>query len=90
MSSARRFIVSGRVQGVGFRFFVKEAASREGLQGWVRNLPDGQVEAVVEGDADALDRLERTLQRGPASSRVARVVSEPMTPSGRSRDFEIR
>lgn len=88
--AARRFVVSGRVQGVGFRFFVKEAAGQEGLQGWVRNLPDGQVEACIEGDADALDRLEGKLQRGPASARVARVVSEPVAPSGRARDFEIR
>ena len=90
MFAARRFLVSGRVQGVGFRWFVKDAARLEGLLGWVRNLPDGQVEAVVEGEADALDRLEATLKRGPASARVARVVSEPVAPSGRARDFEIR
>jgi acylphosphatase len=90
MSPARRFVVSGRVQGVGFRYFVQHAASRDGLRGWVRNLPDGQVEAVAEGDAAALDRLEATLRRGPASARVARVFTEPDTPSGEARDFEIR
>ena len=92
MLAARRFIVSGRVQGVGFRFFVKEAARREDLRGWVQNLPDGQVEVCAEGDVEALDRLEERLRRGPASARVARVFSEPLEPAGRARDgsFEIR
>ena len=90
MLAARRFIVSGRVQGVGFRYFVKDAADREGLHGWVRNLHDGRVEALVEGGPEALDRLEVTLRRGPASARVARVVSEAEPPSGQATGFEIR
>jgi acylphosphatase len=90
MSEARQFTVSGRVQGVGFRFFVKEAARQEGLSGWVRNLPDGRVEALAEGDPEALDRFEQHLRRGPASAWVARVLSEPLSPGGRGRDFEIR
>ena len=90
MLAARRFVVSGRVQGVGFRFFVKESADREGLHGWVQNLPDGEVEALVEGDADALDRLEGTLRRGPASARVTSVRTEPETPSRNVRGFQIR
>jgi acylphosphatase len=90
MSAARRFIVSGRVQGVGFRYFVKQEARLEGLRGWVRNLPDGRVEAVVEGDEAALDRLAGALRRGPGSARVTRVLAEPITCSGLARDFEIR
>ena len=90
MFAARRFVVSGRVQGVGCRYFVKDEAGREGLYGWVRNLHDGRVEAVVEGDSEALDRLEARLRRGPASAHVAGVVSEPEPPSGRVTGFEIR
>ena len=65
MPVARRFVISGRVQGVGFRWFVHDAASREGVTGWVTNLFDGRVEAFVEGDADAVTRVERALRSGP-------------------------
>ena len=64
MRIARRFVISGRVQGVGFRWFTKNVAVREGVTGFVRNLPDGRVEALVEGDADAVTRVERLLRRG--------------------------
>ena len=57
MLIARRFVLSGRVQGVGFRFFVVEAAEVEGVQGWVRNLPDGSVEAAFEGDPEAVEAM---------------------------------
>ena len=90
MPAARRFIVSGRVQGVGFRFFVQSAAEREGLRGWVRNLPDGRVEVMAEGEADGLDRLEQALQRGPEMARVAGVVTEPAAVASGLTDFEIR
>ena len=55
MRVARHFLISGRVQGVGFRYFTQAAAGREGLHGWVRNLPDGRVEVEAEGDADAIE-----------------------------------
>jgi acylphosphatase len=90
MLVARRFVVSGRVQGVGFRFFVEDAARREGLAGWVRNLPDGRVEAQAEGDAEAVERLERKIRRGPPAARVAHVDVEVEPPSGRRHEFEIR
>ena len=64
MRVARRYVVSGRVQGVGFRYFTQDAALREGVTGWVRNLPDGRVEALVEGE-EAVTRLERALRSGP-------------------------
>ena len=66
MRVARRFVISGRVQGVGFRWFTQETADREGVTGWVRNLPDGRVEALVEGDDEAVTRVERALRAGPA------------------------
>ena len=70
MRIARRFVISGRVQGVGFRWFVRDAAMREGVAGWVMNLPDGRVEAFVEGDAEAVTRVERALRSGPPGARV--------------------
>jgi len=90
MRVARRFLVSGRVQGVGFRFFVESTAAREGLHGWVRNLPDGRVEAVAEGDASAVERFERALQHGPRGARVDDVVTEEEMPGGRDTGFSIR
>ena len=58
MRVARRIVVSGRVQGVGFRYFTQDTALREGVTGWVRNLPDGRVEAHVEGEIEAVARVE--------------------------------
>lgn len=70
MRIARRFFISGRVQGVGFRYFTHEVATQEGVTGYVRNLPDGRVEALVEGDEAAVTRVERKLRRGPGGARV--------------------
>lgn len=89
MRIARRFVISGRVQGVGFRWFTKDVAVREGVTGWVRNLPDGRVEALAEGDADAVTRVERLLHRGPPGSRVQSVNAMTEEPSGAYRDFAI-
>lgn len=68
-----RFVVHGRVQGVGFRWFVWQAAGRLGLRGLARNLPDGSVEVVAEGPSNALEELAQALARGPATARVERV-----------------
>jgi len=84
MSAARRFVVSGRVQGVGFRAFVVEAARGLGLAGWVRNLADGRVEALAEGEPAALDRLAEALARGPLLARVDRVEGSEVSVEGRS------
>ena len=65
-----RFLVSGLVQGVGFRWFVARHARTLGLAGYARNLPDGRVEVVVSGPEDALPELERLLRSGPASAQV--------------------
>ncbi|HSW15018.1 MAG TPA: acylphosphatase [Solimonas sp.] len=73
MRECYRFIVSGRVQGVFFRQSTLEQASRLGLDGWVRNLPDGRVEGVAAGEAQALQTLRRWLERGPPASRVEQV-----------------
>ncbi len=66
-------IVDGRVQGVGFRFFVKNAAEELGLTGWVRNKMDGRVEVLAEGSRADLDTLLDALRRGPRSAYVSEV-----------------
>ena len=90
MRVARRFLVSGRVQGVGYRYFALDAARREGLHGYVTNHPDGTVEAVAEGEAEAVERFERALRRGPSRSRVEHVVIDDIEPARVSTGFEIR
>lgn len=90
MIVARRFLIGGRVQGVGFRFFAEEAAAREGVHGYVRNLSDGRVEAFVEGDQEAVDRIERNLRRGPAGARIEHFEVEPAPPTHRATGFLIR
>ena len=66
MRVARRYVIAGHVQGVGFRWFTHDAALREGLHGWVRNLADRSVEVVVEGESASVDRLEAAVRRGPS------------------------
>jgi acylphosphatase len=90
MIVAKRLLIEGRVQGVGFRFFAEERAAVEGVHGYVHNLPDGRVEAFVEGDEEAVERVERALRRGPPGARVERVAVEPATPTGRATGFSIR
>lgn len=63
-------VIQGRVQGVGFRYFVLRAAQSLGLTGWVRNRPDGAVEVEAEGDRVPLDRLLERLREGPAAAEV--------------------
>ena len=89
MQIARRFVINGRVQGVGFRWFTKDAAMREGVTGWVRNLPDGRVEALVEGDTEAVMRLDQALRTGPAGARVETVNAITEEPCGDYRRFTI-
>jgi acylphosphatase len=70
----QRYVVSGMVQGVGFRWFVLREANRLALRGWVTNLPDGSVEVVAEGTEDRLGELEAALTRGPSVARVRDVA----------------
>jgi len=69
------------VQGVGFRYFAQDMARREGLSGLVRNLSDGRVEAVAEGDRESLERFEAALRRGPSHARVESVEIDSVPPS---------
>src|SRR5207248_1488198 len=90
MRIARRYLISGRVQGVGFRWFAERAAQRDNLHGWIRNLPDGRVEAFVEGDAEAIQRFAHAVGHGPAGARVEQVDAEAAEPTGRDTGFNIR
>ena len=74
---------------VGFRYFVQDHAAVEGVHGYVRNLPDGRVEALVEGDEESVLRVERALRRGPGRS-IDNVVVEAAVPSGRATGFSIK
>ena len=84
----RRVVVTGHVQGVFFRNSAQREAQAAGVTGWVRNLPDGRVEAVFEGDPAAVERLVAWAHRGPSKARVVdvRVVVEPPAGDGR---FEV-
>jgi acylphosphatase len=85
----RRVVVSGRVQGVAFRASARRQARAAGVEGFVRNLADGRVEAVLEGEPDAVARLLAWCREGPSGARVERVEASEETPEGLS-GFEIR
>lgn len=86
---ARRFFISGDVQGVGFRFFAQRAAARHQVVGFVRNLGDGRVEALAEGPADSVEAFKNDLATGPRFSVVDRVEELHLDPSGTYSSFRI-
>jgi acylphosphatase len=90
MRIARRYLISGHVQGVGFRYFAEATASREGVLGWVRNLPDGRVELAAEGEAEAVERFEHSIHHGPRGARVDRVERFDDVPGGNDSGFSVR
>ncbi len=89
-NSARTYIVSGRVQGVGFRYFTLEVAGRLGVRGWVRNLSDGRVEAYAVASEDQLDAFELRLREGPVGSRVAELIVSEAPVDAKLEGFQIR
>jgi acylphosphatase len=87
----RRYIFRGRVQGVGFRFFVRDVARDIGLAGWVRNLPDGRsVEAVAEGSLDALRGFAGLARHGPPGAYVSEFTESVDTGDEKLDGFEVR
>lgn len=76
---ATRFLVTGRVQGVGFRAFARRTAERLQLRGFARNLPDGSVESVVEGSVEAVEAYQAALSQGPALARVTEVTRDEVS-----------
>ena len=73
----RRYVVSGRVQGVGFRWFVEREAATLGITGWVRNRDDGRVEVMATGTQEQLSALDARLREGPRAARVDEVAVSP-------------
>ncbi len=82
--------ISGVVQGVGFRAAARRQARSLGVSGWVRNLPDGRVELVAEGPAEAVDALVAWAHRGPMGAHVTEVQVREEPPAGETGPFEIR
>ena len=85
----RGFVVLGRVQGVGFRWWTRKTAQGLGLSGRAWNRPDGAVEVHVEGEAEAVDEMERLLARGPVAARVREVTRVPADPGIEAGAFRI-
>ena len=87
--AAYRYLVTGRVQGVGYRYFVLREAERLGLAGFARNLPDGRVEVVAEGTDEVLGQFEGRLRDGPSFASVTAVDRAPIPARGDA-GFHIR
>jgi acylphosphatase len=85
-----RVLVSGTVQGVWFRESTREEADRLGVAGWVRNLPDGRVEAVFEGEALGVEAMVAWCHRGPPAAAVERVEAHAEAPQGEHGPFSVR
>ena len=90
MDVARQYRIRGRVQGVGYRYFTQRIALRLGVRGWVRNVPNGEVEVYAEADGTVLSQFRRELERGPVASEVSAVVEEAAERTDRFSSFEIR
>jgi acylphosphatase len=86
---ARRFFISGEVQGVGFRYFTQRSAARHQVRGYVKNLEDGRVEVLVEGPPNSVTEFQHDLAAGPTHSRVKHVEEIVLEPSGHYSTFRI-
>jgi len=86
----RRLQISGRVQGVGFRYAMRHEAARRGVRGWVRNRADGSVEALLAGDAEALEALTAWARHGPPGATVTGVQATPADEDVVPEGFELR
>jgi acylphosphatase len=89
MKLARQYTISGRVQGVGFRFFAERAAHQLGIRGYVKNCWDGTVEVYAIGDADSLEEFKRQLGEGPRSARVSHIAESDEPLRKEYSDFRI-
>ena len=78
------------MQGVGFRMFAAARAAADGVHGYAKNLPDGRVEAWIEGDEEAVDRVELALRRGPAHALIETFEVEDVAPTHRTTGFSTR
>ena len=89
MIVARKFTFSGSVQGVGFRFFAQRVAARYQIRGYVRNLDDGRVESLAQGNAKSVEAFKQDLTAGPGFSRVEDVEEIVLEPNGLYSSFRI-
>ena len=90
MKENRKLHIQGKVQGVGFRFFATRVARRLGLRGWIQNLRDGSVEAVVEGEGEKIDQWLDELREGPRYAEVSKIDQEKRDFSGRLGEFDVK
>jgi acylphosphatase len=86
----RHLLISGRVQGVCFRHYTRQTALKNGVTGWVRNLPDGRVEALIEGEAQAVAATVDWCRNGPDMARVEEIKVEKLEASEKFESFRIR
>ena len=86
---ARKFLIRGEVQGVGYRFFAQRAAARHQIVGYVRNCPDGSVEALAEGPAGSVEAFKQDLAAGPQWAVVDQLEEINLDPSGAYSSFRI-
>ena len=86
----RRLRITGRVQGVGFRYAMQDEAARRGVNGWVRNRSDGSVEALLQGEAEAVESLTAWARRGPPGARVTQVHASTDTEVISDPGFQLR
>lgn len=89
-ASGAHFLIEGRVQGVGFRYFVMDKALALGLTGWARNTPDGRVEVMACGPRTALDELLKAVERGPTLAQVSHVSAEWQAADPSFKTFDVR
>lgn len=89
MIVARKFVISGLVQGVGFRYFAQRSAARHQVRGYVKNREDGRVEALAEGPPKAVEEFKHDLAAGPSYSKVEHLEETVLEPSGRYPTFRI-
>ena len=89
MRVARQYMISGEVQGVGFRFFAQRIAARHQVVGYARNLPDGRVEVHAEGTPESVEGFKHDLAAGPQHARVEQVEELILDPTGTYKTFRI-
>jgi acylphosphatase len=90
MKVGAHVLVEGTVQGVNFRYYTKQEAKRCSVSGWVRNLPDGRVEAVFEGEREDVERMIEFCRKGPSSAEISNVEVKWEIFKGEFKEFEIR
>lgn len=90
MKETRHIRIHGKVQGVGYRFYATRVARRLGLKGWIQNLRDGSVEAMVEGEGPTIDEWITEIKEGPRYAEVVRIDQERRDNAGPLDDFDVK